>query len=300
MTQPVREKLVGNEGEFQKLLQRFDNREFRTMLCEKHGLSAEEVDTNLDTYFAEMLFGYRFVVQHLPAGRLRILEVGAGLGLISTYLQGLGHNVVALEPAGLSFDFFEVTKQEIWRILGKDAPELLEKTAEELSPQTDGFFDFSFSINVMEHIADIEKATSSISSVLKPGGVSVNTCPNYIVPYEPHFGIPLLPFFPGLTKYLFARKISENRPLWDSLNFITLTRVKRMAVQNELKVAFERGLILKSFMRFEEDHEFLERHKNSIVGRSYSFLKASKILGILGFLPPLMSTPMVFTYHKGQ
>jgi hypothetical protein len=53
-------------------------------------------------------------------------------------------------------------------------------------------------------------------------------------------------------------------------------------------------------MRFEEDHEFLERHKNSIVGRSYSFLKASKILGILGFLPPLMSTPMVFTYHKGQ
>ncbi|MEM8653087.1 MAG: class I SAM-dependent methyltransferase, partial [Pseudomonadota bacterium] len=273
-----REQFLGTESEFVSFLNSFNTDEFRQQLASSHNIHINEVKRLTDIYFGEMLHGYRFLETRMPGGKLRILEVGAGLGLISIFLHRRGHEVVALEPAGLGFDFFEATKKEIWKIAGTDTPKLAEKPAEELSPESDGLFDFSFSINVMEHIQDIETATSAILSVLKPDGISVNSCPNYIVPYEPHFAIPIVPFSPAATRWLFSKKISTDTALWDSFNFITWRLVRKMARDGNVDVIFEQALIYNSFIRLGSDEEFMKRHKDGPVGWLYRFLKATKLL----------------------
>ena len=291
------QQLLGSEKEFAEFIAQFGTEAFRADLVRDYDLKRDDVDLNLDTYLAEMLHGYRFLKEHLPEGKLRILEVGAGLGLISIYLHRQGHDVVALEPAALAFGFFDATKKEIWKRLGKDTPRLVEKTAEKLNEEEDGLFDFSFSVNVMEHIADIETATAAIISVLKPDGLSVNSCPNYLVPYEPHYAIPMFPFGPAATRILFAGKIDPDPDTWNSLNFIDWFRVRRMAHSNDASVTFEPSLIYKSFKRLGEDPEFMKRHENGLVGRTYKLLNATGLLYLLKFLPPMLSTPMIFTYR---
>ena len=38
------------------------------------------------------------------------------------------------------------------------------------------------------------------------GGAMIHMCPNYFVPYEPHFGIPLIPFAPRATQRFFRAR----------------------------------------------------------------------------------------------
>ena len=176
-------------------------------------------------------------------------------------------------------------------------PGLLEKTAERLDPAADGKFDFIFSINVMEHIDDIDMATDAILSVLKPDGICVNSCPNYLVPYEPHYAIPMVPFAHGLTKTIFAKTIRKQPDIWETLNFINVPKVRRMAKRNNVHVEFEKSLIYKSFKRLGEDEEFMSRHRGGIVGKMYRFLSATRLLSLLKLLPPVLNTPMVFKYR---
>ena len=294
---PNEERLVGSTEDFEAFIQAYDNPGFRARICEMSDEPDDIVETSLDTYFSEMRFGHSFLEEHLPAGKLRILEVGAGLGLLSIYLHMQGHDAVALEPAGLSFGLFAVTKKLIWSAGETEMPGLLEKTAERLDPAADGKFDFIFSINVMEHIDDIDMATDAILSVLKPDGICVNSCPNYLVPYEPHYAIPMVPFAHGLTKTIFAKTIRKQPDIWETLNFINVPKVRRMAKRNNVNVEFEKSLIYKSFKRLGEDEEFMSRHRGGIVGKMYRFLSVTRLLSLLKLLPPVLNTPMVFKYR---
>lgn len=293
----VNGKIFGDTDEFEAFLKLFDNADFRNKVCEASAASNELISNQLDTYFSEMRFGHEFLKKHLPDGNLRVLEVGSGLGLLSIFLKRCGHDAVALEPAALSFDVFAATKKLIWENAGTNMPDLLEIFAEELDPGVHGKFDFIFSINVMEHIADIETATTAILSVLSPNGQCVNSCPNYWIPYEPHYAIPMIPFFPHLTRKVFARRIDVNPELWDTFNFITFGKVRRMAHRNNASVLFEKSMIYDSFKRLGEDTEFMARHERGLVGRLYHILSATRLLYLLKYLPPALSTPMVFSYR---
>lgn len=294
------EKLIGTRSDFEAFLLSYDNHAFRQRISDGSGKPLSEINTILDTYFSEMRFGYGFLEEHIPGGRLRILEVGAGLGLLSIYLKQLGHEAIALEPAGLSFGIFESTKKLIWDDAGIEMPQLLEITAEELEPSKHGKFDFIFSINVMEHIADIDKATDSVMSVLSCNGQCVNACPNYWVPYEPHYAIPMVPFAHKITKKLFSETIHKQPDIWTSLNFISWGKVRSMAKRNNATVEFEKRLIYKSFERLGQDAEFRARHKNGFAGKLYRFLSATRLLGVLKLIPSALSTPMIFTYRHKQ
>ena len=87
---------IGSRQEFLDFLGGIDTQEFRQSIADKIGLPLAEVIRVLNIYMAEMAFGYDFVAERLPAGKLRILEVGAGLGLLSVYLARCGHEVTAL------------------------------------------------------------------------------------------------------------------------------------------------------------------------------------------------------------
>jgi 2-polyprenyl-3-methyl-5-hydroxy-6-metoxy-1,4-benzoquinol methylase len=71
-----------------------------------------------------------------------------------------------------------------------------------------GTFDLIFSNNVFEHVRDVQAALATLGALLRPGRVMVHNCPNYDVPYEPHFGIPLLPLRPASTARVLPKSIT--------------------------------------------------------------------------------------------
>ena len=120
---------------------------------------------------------------------------------------------------------------------------------------------------------------------------SVHNCPNYAVPYEPHFGIPLLPFRPASTARVLPRGITSTG-LWQSINFVTARDVRRVAARHGATVTFEHGLLADAIDRLNEP-EFVARHR--ALGRM------ARVLGVLTpalrKLPPGLSTPMIVSWR---
>ena len=51
------------------------------------------------------------------------------------------------------------------------------------------------------------RALEALDALLSPGGMMIHHCPNYTVPFEPHFGIPLVPGAPERTAALLPDRI---------------------------------------------------------------------------------------------
>jgi SAM-dependent methyltransferase len=154
-----------------------------------------------------------------------------------------------------------------------------------------------FSANVLEHVDDLAGAFRAMASVLAPDGSMAHLCPNYRVPYEPHLGIPLLPFAPRATRRLFPATIERSADLWASVNFVTASRVRRLARANGLDVEFERGVMYDFVQRLETDPEFADRQKSSAM-RVLRALNRRNALAFLRKLPASVSTPMQFTLRR--
>lgn len=200
-----------------------------------------ELIKTFETYAAEAVFGRRLIEEELINLSLnqKILEVGAGSLILSCQLQREGFNVTALEPFGDGFNHFRQLQNIVISIATELGclPQLIGKCAEDLNEKNR--YDFAFSINVMEHVNDVERVINNVVFALKGGASYRFICPNYIFPYEPHFNIPTL-FTKVLTERVFRNAIFNNTTLndplgtWNSLNWITLSSVKRVceSIQN--------------------------------------------------------------------
>jgi SAM-dependent methyltransferase len=218
--------------------------------------------------------------------------------LLAGYLNSKGINITALEP-GLGG--FSVSTALADAVAGSPEFKTLKRlnvSAEELSQENFEVFDFIYSVNVLEHIPELEKAIQGMRNVLTNQGKMMHTCPNYTVPYEPHFGIPLIPFFPRLTPFIYSQ--CKNSELWDSFNFITASQIKRICSRNAMNIRFDAGVLHRSFLRLEEDSEFLKRQSNSLVGTIFKILKSTGLINITRFIPAKLATPMVFVITTKQ
>jgi len=112
-------------------------------------------------------------------------------------------------------------------------------------------FDLIFSVMPLEHIPDFEAAFAGMAAVLAPQGRMIHLCPNYMVPYEPHFGLPLVPLAPRATALLLPSLKASG--LWRSLNFVTYRRVRRCAAAAGLTVEFAPRMMLRAFERLDRD-----------------------------------------------
>jgi SAM-dependent methyltransferase len=263
-------------------------------IIERTGGDPQRIVATLNTYAAECRYGSRLIAMRLPASG-RILEVGAGLGMLSSYLRKLGHDIVALEPCTSGFDFFTGIQAVLLEEAGTDMP-VLRVGAEELSPSNHDYFHFIFSINVLEHIPDATGAMRGMTSVLASGGRMWHTCPNYAFPYEPHFGLPLIPLFPRATTLLLPHRVSESQ-LWQSLNFITYFRLKQLARANGLSTTFRAGTMAEALSRLDSDYEFATR-QSGLASQIYRMLKAIGGLSLIEALPAAVSTPMMVAMEK--
>lgn len=254
------------------------------------------------TLLEEAQFGHHVASGGLASMRglgrpTRVLEIGAGAFILSSWLAAEGHDVTAMEPLGVGFGALKRIQDSVLEfarekgVVFNISTDFMEKHAP-AEP-----YDFAFAINVFEHIDKIDDAFSSVAHLVKPGGVVRAACPNYHVPYESHYGLPIVVNGP-LTRKLFDKYINafdrENdcKGLWDSLNFITSTQAARCAQRAGLRITFDKGVIEYMLARFDRPSAFTRRH--SAIGGFARTVNALKLSRALKLLPMQVQPYMVF------
>lgn len=244
-----------------------------------------------DIYAAEALFGRRFIaadIERLPTGS-EVLEVGAGAMLLSCQLAREGFRVTALEPVGDGFGHFAQMRTIVLEAAGEQgcAPQVLDSTAEALD--IIGQFPFAFSINVMEHVANVEAVVRNVVASLRLGGSYRFTCPNYLFPYEPHFNIPTL-FSKPLTERLllgkiYGRGIADAEGLWRSLNWINVLGLRQIASRLPgAQISFDRRLLVNTLERIGTDPTFAER-RSPLARTILQIIVRLRLHHLLGWAP---------------
>ena len=234
------------------------------------------------------------ILKYLPIETLtgqRVLEVGAGLGIVSAYLEKKGVLIEAVEPAIDTFDDHQKLLPLVRQTL-KAAFPVHACSVEDLPVGKNGPYDLIFSHNVLEHMRDPERSFLAMRQLLAPQGRMIHSCANYFFPYEPHLGIWIVPLFPSLTR-IFSSKVKRNLTIWKTLNFITAKKIKRIARKIDCSVRFEKGLMREALQRLDTDPAFSSR-QSGWPSRVYRWLKVSSLLEYVRFIPASFATPMVF------
>lgn len=243
-----------------------------------------------DIYAAEATFGRRYIAADLislPPGA-RVLEVGAGSFLLSMQLAREGYAVTALEPIGDGFCHFHEMRKIILEDDTARGLVTLDIPAERLD--LDNCFDYAYSINVMEHVHNVELALINIGKSLVAGAHFRFTCPNYFFPYEPHFNIPTL-FSKRLTEQFFGERIFGKKDMpdpigtWNSLNWIDVLQVARVIKkQPELHLTFNRSMLSSTLERIATDTEFASR-RSPLMRRLIHLFIGMRMHKLIQFLP---------------
>lgn len=260
---------------------------------------APHLERLLEIFAQEARVGREWLAPSLDrlAAGAALLEIGAGLMLLSCQLAKEGFRVTALEPVGDGFSSFTELQKIVLAYAAERsiAPEVLPIPVEELTE--DARFDLAYSINVMEHVQNFALALANVARAVRRGCEYRFICANYLFPYEPHFDIPIV-FSKALTERIFRRRIYSNTRvgdaagLWNSLNWITVPKITR-TVRNlpDVSVSFDRSMLQVVLLRAVSDRQFAERRSPFIIGLA----KAAVRLGlhrvakwIPAFIQPVM------------
>jgi len=259
-----------------------------------------------ETYANEAEFGLSIIEEDLgglPEGAT-ILEIGAGILLLSGYLSSRGFRVYALEPIEAGFSHFRELQDAMkghYESLRLSLP-VIESTIEDY-PDEDRF-DYAFSINVFEHIEDIERGLSSAYRALKPGGTLRVYCPNYRFPYEPHFNIPTLGS-KRLTEALFnssimgSAQVLDPRKTWEGLNWINVGRVKRVfRARFGVIPAFNRSATYGIVARTLSDRRFNAR-RSPWISAALRAIDRVGLMRLFKLFPVSLAPVMDFRVRRG-
>ncbi len=232
------------------------------------------------------------IAPHLRPG-MRLLEVGGGVGLVYALLRSCGFDVVSLEPGADGFGDRHRAGLRLLERLGVDSGGWL-KTGIEDFPSSIPPFDLVFSYYVLEHVPNLGRAFQVMAGALSPDGLMVHQCPNYTIPFEPHYNIPLIPFKPEWTQALSPGL--RHKGLWRGLRFTTVECITRLCARHGLRPVFRKGMIAGAFERVLDDPLFGARKQGFV--KIARLLKVTGILTTLRRLPPVLDTPMEFTARK--
>lgn len=218
----------------------------------------------IDTWINEAKFGLTYIED--PLAKLQpndnVLEVGCGSGLLMGLVKERfpDLNLDGLEPFGDGFtqlDSFQkhpiVKELNIVRS-GYEAYETKKK------------YDLIYLVNVFEHLQDWRDFITFVTKKLSEKGRCIILCPNYGFPYESHFRLPVI-FNKNLTHSIFNKKIEnlEKRDdchgLWNSLNFVKLSQVRKYCKKEGVDFVDHNKIITDMVNRLDSDKEFAERQK---------------------------------------
>jgi len=166
---------------------------------------------------------------------LSFLDLGSGYGVY--LLDGIkkGYNVVGVEPGKNEFGGRYERSIEFLEINGIKEPRnyVYEGVGECLSSLfKDKKFDVVYSIQVLEHVNDIEKVLKETYYILNKPGLACFSMPNYNSFYEGHYMLPWIPIILLNKKIakLYVRFLFKREPDYlDEINFTTPTKVYNIA-----------------------------------------------------------------------
>lgn len=259
--------------------------------------------TAINKYVNEADFFHDVVSADLQ-GRtnLEIVEVGAGIGLLALRLAADGHRVTAFEPQSAGYGDMHAMRAVVLECWTGDPPPVVWHdqvfSTDRLDPGRP--VDLALSVNVLEHVERPAALVAEVTGALGPGGRYRFICPNYAVPYEPHFNIPTL-FSKRLTGLAFAKAIRtaakpDPHGLWNELSWPTQHGLRTDLHAAGVVVEFSSRATQAYLERIRDDPDFAAR-KGPILGRAVR--AASRVLHpLVGRLPPALVPVIDATAHR--
>lgn len=243
------------------------------------------------TYIGEADFYYsifKLDFQAIKKGST-VVEIGSGTGLLSMYIASLGYKVYSFEPQSSGFtDMLKIREllNECWE---SDFPvvNFINDYYSESYFKENEVIDYFLAVNVIEHILNYGELIQSVRKKMNINSIFRIICPNYLIPYEPHFDIPIF-FNKKSTLFLLRNKIlssdlSDPLEFWDDLSWPTPSKVKKAVIDSRVSVVFSRQTTKSYLERPFRDDSFKQR-KNKL---TFQVIKSiSKVLiPVLSFVP---------------
>ncbi len=171
----------------------------------------------------------------------RILDIGAASGGFVAACLELGYRCEGIEP----WDAARLTAEELGRRLGLRI-RLFPGSAEEI-PFEAASFDVVHASEVMEHVADVEKAFAEAYRVLKPGGVFWFSSVSSICPRQTEIrGFPLFGWYPDPLKRRIMNWAKTKKPRLvgytktPAVNWFTPWQVRSLLERQGFKKIYDR------------------------------------------------------------
>lgn len=255
------------------------------------GPRTQRLEDRYEVLVAEAATGLRLIAAQLREG-LTALEVGGGAGLLHLWLRRGGLDVTSLEPALVGHAGAFEAAHALLAHQGVSTTAFLPLRGEEAS-SLGRRFDLIFSNNVLEHVGNLEALVAALARCLAPGGVMRHNCPNYAVPYDPHYSTPLVPLAPRATAWLVPGLRGE--PLFEGLRFITARDLRALGAQHGLSVTFDRGMVGAALRRIAHEPQFAAKHR--LLASALPALERLGALKLASLWPGAWGTPMQSTWQ---
>lgn len=157
------------------------------------------------------------IVRHIErfrAGRDRkeigVFEHGCGAGHTLVWLAAMGYtDVFGVDVKG----DFAARNRVLNKVLGGDEERMVRYDGRRI-PHHDARFDFIYSEQVIEHIADevFENFYAEEARVMRPGGMAVHHVPHRLVPYDSHTRTWFIHYLPHKPYHWIARALGSPVP----------------------------------------------------------------------------------------
>lgn len=219
----------------------------RIALSQAADALTDEERIRLQTFVGEADFFSELLADdlaRLPAEE-PIVEVGSGMGLLALQLAASGHPVVAFEPESAGFGQMRMMRDLVLAHWDGQIPPVTwvddylaagDPRAEQHRPS------YAYAVNVIEHVPDMAGFLTAVLSTLQPGGHFRFICPNYAIPYEPHFEIPTLfskqATYRVLHKRILGARMPDPQGMWDELSWPTVGSLRTIMDGLGLQYAF--------------------------------------------------------------
>jgi len=120
-----------------------------------HGFNERELEFTGDMYFD-------IVTPEMLNTQSTVIDIGCGSGRWIKYLDGRYKKMIGLDPSDAIF--------AADKLLGENNKVELVRSSTDHIPFPEGSFDFAYSLGVLHHIPDTEKALSDSVKILRSGG----------------------------------------------------------------------------------------------------------------------------------
>ena len=233
-----------------------------------------------EAWIEDALFAYKHISRYFKHKKnINVLEVGCGLGILASLLKENFSSIrgYGIEPYKSGYEKLSIKKNIISKKI-----KFKNISFEAYKPGCK--FDIIYSVNVFEHLDDWQHYLKKIQIWLKDDGKCIILCPNYAFPYESHFRLPII-YNKSFTRLIFSKYIDNYEKknntvgLWDSLNFVKMSEVKKYCSRNNLSFKYNNHIFTDIIDRFNEDKAFRKRQK--IVGSIANLLYKIKLINLL-------------------